>query len=133
MQRGYLVLIGGAENNGGDRSILQHILDVTRAERIVLIPTASCYPRDVHRDYGDTFNVLNIPETTCLDIRDATEADRKEYLAAVDQADLVYFSGSGWFPNWSIPNCLIASGPGSRPASCTLPVPAPVPRRPEIP
>ena len=93
MRRGYLILIGGAENNGGDRSILQHILDVTRAERIVLIPTASCYPRDVHRDYGDAFNVLNIPETSCLDIRDATEADQNQYLTAVDQADLVYFSG----------------------------------------
>ncbi len=93
MQRGYLFLIGGAENNGGDRSILQHILDRTRAERIVLIPTASCYPRDVHRDYGDAFNVLNIPETTCLDIRDATEADNNQYLTAVDQANLVYFSG----------------------------------------
>jgi len=93
MQRGYLFLIGGAENNTGDRSILKQILDVTRAKRIVLIPTASCYPRDVHRDYGDSFSVLNIPETICLDIRDATEADRKQHLAALDEADLVYFSG----------------------------------------
>jgi len=93
MQRGYLILIGGAENNSNDSGILKHILDVTRAVKIVLIPTASCYPRDVHRDYGDTFNVLNIPETTCLDIRDAREADEAHCLAAVEEADLVYFSG----------------------------------------
>ena len=93
MQRGYLILIGGAENNSNDSGILKHILDVTRAVKIVLIPTASCYPRDVHRDYGDTFNVLNIPETTCLDIRDAREADEAHCLAALEEADLVYFSG----------------------------------------
>jgi len=93
MHRGLLFLIGGAENNTGDRGSLKHILDTTRATRIVLIPTASCYPRDVHRDYGDTFSVLNIPETICLDIRDAQEADEKQFLSAVEEADLVYFSG----------------------------------------
>jgi len=93
MQRGYLFLIGGAENNGGDRTIMKHILYMTRAKHIVLIPTASCYPRDVHRDYGDTFTVLNIPETICLDIRDAQDADKEEYVAAIEQADLIYFSG----------------------------------------
>lgn len=93
MQRGYLFLIGGAENNSGDRTILKHILDVAQPAQIVLIPTASCYPRDMHRDYGDAFNLLEIEQTTCLDIRDVQEADREQYLSAVEAANLIYFSG----------------------------------------
>jgi len=93
MQRGYLFLIGGAESSNGDYTILKHIIDVTQAANIVIIPTASCYPRDVHRNYDNVFNKLGVSETICLDIRHAHEADRERHLSAVENADLIYLSG----------------------------------------
>jgi cyanophycinase len=93
MQRGYLFLIGGAESKNGDNTILKHVIEMTKAANIVIIPTASCYPKAIHRDYDNAFKKLGITETICLDIRHAYEADRKIPLAAVEQADLIYFSG----------------------------------------
>lgn len=93
MKRGYLTLIGGAENKDGDRSILAHILETTRAENIVIIPTASAYPVEIERNYCGAFNGFGVPETRCLHIRNARDADVEANLSAVEDADLVYFSG----------------------------------------
>jgi cyanophycinase len=93
MKRGYLILIGGAEDKDGDRSVLAHILEITRAEKIVIIPTASAYPGDIERNYCGAFNGFGIPEAHCLNIRKASDADTDEHLEAVENADLVYFSG----------------------------------------
>jgi cyanophycinase len=93
MNRGHLILIGGAEDKDGDRSLLAQILETTRAEKIVIIPTASAYPGDIERNYCGAFNGFGIPEARCLKIRKASEADTDEHLEAVENTDLVYFSG----------------------------------------
>jgi cyanophycinase len=93
MERGYLILIGGAENSDGESAILKHMIDVTRAASVAIIPTASAYPLEMQRNYGDAFKRLGITHTVCLDIRKSRDADRQEYIAAVENADLIYFSG----------------------------------------
>lgn len=93
MQRGKLILIGGAENTNGDRSVLERILEATRAESIVIIPTASAYPRQIQRDYCEAFNGFGISNIRCLSIRKDRDADTDAHLSAIENADLVYFSG----------------------------------------
>ena len=93
MRRGYLFLIGGAEDKKDGRNVLKHILSETRAGEITIIPTASAYPRDVHRCYDDALRSLGTTATRCLDIRNEGEADTEENLKAVEEADLIYFSG----------------------------------------
>lgn len=93
MRSGYIYLIGGAEDREGDRLVLKQLVAELHPEKLVLIPTASAYPQEIDRCYTGTFLELGIAEVRCLDIRQRMDADREEHLAAVRQADLVYFGG----------------------------------------
>ena len=92
-QRGYLFLIGGAEDRKKDKLVLKYLVDQTNPTYIIIIPTASAYPIDIHRNYSDAFRDLGIEEIHCLDIRYRDEADMMENLEAVEKADLIYFGG----------------------------------------
>jgi cyanophycinase len=93
MQNCYLFLIGGAEDRKGDKLVLKHLVDQTHPDNIIVIPTASAYPRDIYRSYTDAFRNLGINEVNCLDIRHKEEADRAENIEAIEKADMVYFGG----------------------------------------
>ncbi len=93
MKNGYLFLIGGAEDRQGDRYVLKYLIDQIKPANIIIIPTASAYPRDVDRCYTGAFFDLGVSAVHCLDIRYRDEADQHDNLKAVDAADLVYFGG----------------------------------------
>ncbi len=92
-KRGRLYLIGGAEDRKGDKRILSHLINQTQPANIIIIPTASRYPREIDRCYTETFGSLGVTSIRCLDIRYPDEADREENREAVEKADLVYFGG----------------------------------------
>lgn len=92
-QKGSLFLIGGAEDRKGDKVVLKHLVEQTAPENIIIIPTASSYPRDIERCYSGTFKDLGVKSVGCLDIRFTDEADRSENLEAIEKADLVFFGG----------------------------------------
>jgi cyanophycinase len=92
-EKGYLFLIGGAEDRNGDRHVLKYLVDQTNPASITIIPTASAFPKDAHRCYADVFSQLGVKRVHCLDIRYRNEADRCECLEAVEDTDLIYFSG----------------------------------------
>ena len=92
-QKGILFLIGGAEDRKGDRVVLKHLVEQTTPENIVIIPTASSYPRDVDRCYSGTFKDLGVKTVRSLDIRFHDEADRGENLEAIEKADLIFLGG----------------------------------------
>jgi len=93
MKRGFLFLIGGAEDRKGEKHVLQHLMDQTHPKNIIIIPTASAYPQDVFRSYSDVFKDLGADKIDYLAIRYRDEADREDYLEAVDNADLIFFGG----------------------------------------
>jgi cyanophycinase len=93
MQRSYLILIGGAEDKTGNKEILKQTVKIAKAKSIVIIPTASAYPRDVFNDYYYAFRDLGVEDIECFDIRKPEEADRDNYLEKIKQTDLVFFSG----------------------------------------
>lgn len=86
-------MIGGAEDKRNGKAILKHTLEATRASRIVFIPTASSYPKEVYGDYYTAFRDLGIEAIDCLDIRKHSEADLEENLAGIETADLLFFGG----------------------------------------
>lgn len=92
-QQGNLFLIGGAEDRKGDMVVLKHLVEQTGTENLIIIPTASGYPRDVGRCYIETFRGLGVKSVQSLDIRYRDEADRREHLDAVEQADLIFLGG----------------------------------------
>lgn len=91
--KGYLFLVGGAEDRKGDKRTLKTIVERTKASNIAIIPTASAYPQEVDRCYTGTFFDLGVSAVHCLDIRRREEADRLDHLDAVEAADLIYFGG----------------------------------------
>jgi len=93
MKRGYLFLVGGAEDREKDKHVLQHLVEQTRPRSILIIPTASAYPQDVYRSYRDAFSDLSVDKVNCLDIRYRDETEREEYFEAVEEADLIFFGG----------------------------------------
>jgi len=92
-RKGYLFLVGGAEDRKGDKRTLNYIVERTNSATIAIIPTASAYPQEVDRCYTNTFFDLGVSVVHCLDIRHQGEADRPEHLDAVEAADLIYFGG----------------------------------------
>jgi len=92
-KRNYLTLIGGAEDKDSKKAILSSIVEATRVDNVVVIPTASNYPQDVFGNYQRAFKSLGVSEVSCCDIRNSDEADKPEYIQKVSEAKLVFFSG----------------------------------------
>ncbi len=92
-KRGLLILIGGAEDKKDEKIVLKRILAETQAKNIVIIPTASSYPRDVCKNYQEAFKDLGIQNIECFDIRNEHEAEREEFFTIIEEADLVFFGG----------------------------------------
>ena len=93
MKRGFLFLIGGAEDRKREKRVLKNLVEQARPKNIIIVPTASAYPQDVFRSYSDAFRDLGADKIDYLSIRGRSEADREDYLSAVDEADLIFFGG----------------------------------------
>lgn len=88
-----LILIGGAEDKTDKLEILSKVAAAAQYKNIVLIPTASAYPHEAEVNYARAFEKLNVENFKSLDIRYPEECDRAEYLEAIEQANLLFFSG----------------------------------------
>lgn len=93
MENVKLILIGGAEDKTDKLEILSKVAQYANFKNIVLIPTASAYPQEVERNYFEAFGKLNVLNFKSLDIRYPDECDKPEYFEAVNEANLIFFSG----------------------------------------
>jgi cyanophycinase len=96
-QRGYLVLIGGAEDRKADKVVLKKVVALNNAKTAVIIPTASEYPKGLAEDYVRAFKDLGVEKFFTFDIRTKSETDKIEYIEQVMQADLIFFTGGDQF------------------------------------
>lgn len=91
--RGVLALIGGAEEKHGAMKVLRKVLEVTKAQNIVIIPTASSYNYELGREYKHVFKVLGIKNVESLYIRYREDVDASKNLEYVQNADMIFFTG----------------------------------------
>ncbi len=104
--RGTLIPIGGNEDKGQEENegysvdyieegILSHVVREGGGldARIVIIPTASSIPVEVSEIYLKAFDTLGCSNLNVLDIRKRKQAEDKQNLAMLEQADVVMFSG----------------------------------------
>jgi len=91
--RGYLVLIGGAEDRKGEKIVLRKIVNLNNAKNIAVIPTATSYPKACGEDYQYAFKDLGVETINVLDIREAKEADTPENFKMIQEADVIFFTG----------------------------------------
>lgn len=91
--KGYLIIIGGAEDRHEERYVLSNVVRVSQAQNIAVIPSASAYAGGLGEDYFLAFKNLGVANVNILDIRNRNETDNLEYLKIIDQSDLVFFTG----------------------------------------
>ncbi|MDD3876562.1 MAG: cyanophycinase [Bacteroidales bacterium] len=92
-RKGYLVLIGGAEDRKGEKIVLQKLVNINKAKNITVIPTATNYPKACGEDYQYAFRQIGVETVNVLDIRSAEEADTPENFNHVEHADIIFFTG----------------------------------------
>ncbi len=92
-KRGFMALIGGAEDKKQEKTVLRRVVEVSQAKTVAIVPTASFYPREVFANYYDAFKNIGVENVEFFDIRYQDEADRNEYLKKIEETDLIYFSG----------------------------------------
>jgi len=91
--KGYLVLIGGAEDRKGEKIVLNKIVKLNNAKNVAVIPTATNYPQACGEDYYYAFKDIGVDTINVLDIREQSEADTPENFRMIEQADVIFFTG----------------------------------------
>jgi len=90
---GRLVLIGGREDKRGNRAILRRIVEINDARCVVVIPSASAYPRPLSSTYRKAFEALGVDRVEIVDVRKRREAELGLGVEVVEEADAVFFTG----------------------------------------
>lgn len=92
-RKGNLILIGGAEDRKEDKIVLKRMIEFCNAKNIILIPSASSYPREVAETYETAFKDLGVTNFHVFDVRSHEEADNPMFFHQLEQADLIFISG----------------------------------------
>ncbi|HET6398163.1 MAG TPA: cyanophycinase [Candidatus Thermoplasmatota archaeon] len=93
--KGCLLAVGGNEDKRSDKEVLRRLVGLAKGglQHIEVIPTASRIPREVAGDYISAFRSLGVREVGVLDVRSRDEADRREWVERVQNAQAVFMTG----------------------------------------
>ena len=97
--RGPIVAIGGAEDKKQQRAILAEFVRLAGAEhaRILVVPVASRTPVQTAGRYVDAFTALGADEVDVVNATSRAEANDPGFVAALDEATAVFFTGGDQF------------------------------------
>lgn len=75
--------------------ILNRILQEAKGvhTHIEIIPTASAIPNEIANDYLEAYRYLQARQVGVMNIRTASQTDKKEYIERLKQADAIMFTG----------------------------------------
>ncbi len=92
---GALLLIGGAEDKVGSRTILRRFVQLAggATARIAIIATASALFDYVSQRYAKLFTDLGVAHVETVRVRNRAEAMQSEPLAQLDQATGIFLTG----------------------------------------
>ena len=92
--RGWIVVIGGAEDKVGEPDILRRFLTVSGGDdaRIAVIPTASSL-EDTGPKYVRLFESLGAHSATSLNYRTRADTEREDWLETLTRATGIFITG----------------------------------------
>lgn len=94
MGRGYLVIIGGAEDKDGESKILKEISNMIYEDEILtIVTTATEYPKETGEKYKDVFSRLGVKNIEVVDIKNRDIANDEEICEIIQQSSGVFFTG----------------------------------------
>lgn len=93
-EKGYLVIIGGAEDKTGECEILQHACQhISDQEILTILTTATEKPEEVGSDYRSIFQKLGLSNIQVLNVNTRYEANDKEICALIQKSKGLFFTG----------------------------------------
>ena len=93
--KGYLLLIGGAEDKNRDCKILEKVVNLSGESKacLTVITVATTRPEQVGGDYVRFFSRLGVKDVVALDIKTRQEA-QKDYIAErIEKSTGIFFTG----------------------------------------
>ena len=85
VQKGHLVIIGGAEDRVGAKHVLKKVVELSGGKdaHIVVLTTASGFGPEVEKVYDKAFNDIGVAKVTTLHIHDRKDANDPELAELV--------------------------------------------------
>ena len=92
---GNLIIIGGAEDKVGKKTILQHVADIVQQQQgsLVVLTTATEKPEEVGNNYRMVFESLGLNNIQVLNINTRGEANDERNADIIRTCSCVFFTG----------------------------------------
>ncbi|MFZ5985577.1 MAG: cyanophycinase [Bacillota bacterium] len=93
--RGNLVIIGGAEDKLGKKTILNHVVNIVKENggSLVVLTTATEKPQEVGNNYRKVFESLGLSDIDVLNIDSRDDANLNENAERIKKAGGIFFTG----------------------------------------
>lgn len=93
-KKGYLIIIGGAEDKKEDCIILKRAVRfLSDTDVLTVLTTATQKPDEVGKEYKQVFSRLGIQNIQVLNINSREEANRQEYCRKLKNSKCIFFTG----------------------------------------
>lgn len=94
MDKGYLVIIGGAEDKNGESEILKEISNMIYEDEILtIVTTATEYPEETGEKYREVFSRLGVKNIQVVDINNREIANDDEICKQIEDSNGIFFTG----------------------------------------
>lgn len=95
VQKGHLVIIGGAEDRVGAKRVLTRVVELSGGDQahIVVLTTASGFGPEVEKVYDKAFSDLGVAKVTTLHIHDRKDANDPALAEIVLNASGIFMTG----------------------------------------
>jgi cyanophycinase len=92
---GLLVAIGGNEDKEQDLYVLRRVVELCKKSPAIIeiITTASEIPEQMEKMYSKAFLKIGNTKFQFIHIRNRKQAEEKEYLKRIQEADIIFFTG----------------------------------------
>lgn len=92
--KGYLIIIGGAEDKTGECVILRQVCEhVTDNEVLTVLTTATEQPEEVGADYRNVFARLGVKQIQVLDVNTRDDANNENICGLLKKSKCIFFTG----------------------------------------
>ena len=93
--KGYLVLIGGAEDKKNKCDILKKVVGLSGKEKahLTVITAATVKSQEVGQDYVRVFTNLGVKDVVALDIKSRQDAQQNHIVERIEKSTGIFFTG----------------------------------------
>lgn len=92
---GNLIIIGGAEDKTGEKTILKLVSSriKSKEEKMVIVTVATENPEECGNEYKGIFKSLNVNDISILNVKSREDAHNLQNIQLLNNASVVFFTG----------------------------------------